>query len=529
MLALETMSILSSLTVFARGALMRTILIVLGIAVVTFAVGDSVSAQDQRELESARREFDRHLDQIHLALCNQSACIRQALQQAERQPVRERLLKLLRAAQQTQQVHLAIDQELAAIPSLPLVLLRPDSTPEVERLVGDMRSQLRRAKLIADNSIFTPAISSPNELRAISDGVDQDFLRLTTFDDSPLGGPGGGGGLSLDDPDGGGFGGFGGGMAGGQPQADFDALLELIQEMIPEDGLGARADQCTIDLRAVLQAHNDIMDLLEQLRRLQDLQVTIEVRFTTVNDNFYERIGVDFDFDVSDAVSVTPRGTSNDFGAGLGPVYKQGVGVDVIYDVPLGDYDDGIMPFVGVGGQFQQINNRGANFNGPMQNFVPNGDLDMWGGVLRGGVEVPLFGGFNANEGANLGSAFLSDIEAFFFMAAQADAGRAHQDVEVGAFNPANPIVVLDSDRVKENGTYVGGRFETGIGLNSRSGVSLTGIVGYGATRTNVIHDEWHTFRSISYGLQVTIQTDTLFERPWVQNRRGSLGIQSSR
>jgi len=32
----------------------------------------------------------------------------------------------------------------------------------------------------------------------------------------------------------------------------------------------------------------------------QDLQVTIEVRFITVNDNFFERIGVDFDFNVQD-------------------------------------------------------------------------------------------------------------------------------------------------------------------------------------------------------------------------------------
>ena len=29
---------------------------------------------------------------------------------------------------------------------------------------------------------------------------------------------------------------------------------------------------------------------------MQDLQVTIEVRFITLNDNFYERIGVNFDF-----------------------------------------------------------------------------------------------------------------------------------------------------------------------------------------------------------------------------------------
>ena len=42
------------------------------------------------------------------------------------------------------------------------------------------------------------------------------------------------------------------------------------------------------------EVHEQIVDLLNQLRRLQDLQVTIEVRYITLNDNFFERIGVDF-------------------------------------------------------------------------------------------------------------------------------------------------------------------------------------------------------------------------------------------
>ena len=46
------------------------------------------------------------------------------------------------------------------------------------------------------------------------------------------------------------------------------------------------------------EVHEEIVDLLEQLRRMQDLQVTIEVRFITLNDNFFERIGVDFDFNI---------------------------------------------------------------------------------------------------------------------------------------------------------------------------------------------------------------------------------------
>ena len=46
--------------------------------------------------------------------------------------------------------------------------------------------------------------------------------------------------------------------------------------------------------------HEEIADLLQQLRRLQDLQVTIEVRFIRLNDSFFERIGIDFNVNIKD-------------------------------------------------------------------------------------------------------------------------------------------------------------------------------------------------------------------------------------
>ena len=56
-------------------------------------------------------------------------------------------------------------------------------------------------------------------------------------------------------------------------------------------------------IRHTAEVHDQVADLLRQLRRLQDLQVSIEVRFITVSDNFFEQIGVDFDFQIqSDAV-----------------------------------------------------------------------------------------------------------------------------------------------------------------------------------------------------------------------------------
>ena len=51
------------------------------------------------------------------------------------------------------------------------------------------------------------------------------------------------------------------------------------------------------------EVHEEIADLLEQLRRLQDLQVTIEVRFINLRDDFFEQIGIDFDLNIDSNVS----------------------------------------------------------------------------------------------------------------------------------------------------------------------------------------------------------------------------------
>jgi len=51
-------------------------------------------------------------------------------------------------------------------------------------------------------------------------------------------------------------------------------------------------------IRHTAEVHEDVAELLRQLRRLQDLQVSIEVRFITVSDDFFEQIGVNFDFNL---------------------------------------------------------------------------------------------------------------------------------------------------------------------------------------------------------------------------------------
>ncbi len=109
-----------------------------------------------------------------------------------------------------------------------------------------------------------------------------------------------------------------GGMGGGA-QADFDSLIELITTTVKpqtwdEVGGPGSISEFNNNLSLVISqtqdVHEEIVDLLGQLRRNQDLQVTIEVRFITLNDNFFERIGVDFQFNITNEAPNDPRAIS---------------------------------------------------------------------------------------------------------------------------------------------------------------------------------------------------------------------------
>jgi general secretion pathway protein D len=205
----------------------------------------------------------------------------------------------------------------------------------------------------------------------------------------------GGAGLPKNAPVGSGPGGLGGGA-----QADFDSLIELITSTVRPttwDDVGGPGSIAPFETNLSLvvsqtqEVHEELADLLEQLRRLQDLQVTIEVRFITLNDNFFERIGVSFDFDIN----------SN--------VQKTGLSV------------------AGQGGQ--AINSSSSDSNSNRTAIVGMGtpttfsaDLDVPFTQNSYGLTIPQFGGFDPSAGATLGFAILSDIEAYFFIqAAQGD------------------------------------------------------------------------------------------------------------
>jgi general secretion pathway protein D len=227
--------------------------------------------------------------------------------------------------------------------------------------------------------------------------------------------------------------GFGPGGAGGGTSADFDSLIDLITQTVSpatwdhnggKGNIASSPTNLSLVVSQTQEVHEEIVDLLEQLRRMQDLQVTIEVRFITLNDAFFERIGVDFDFTVS-------KNISNPTQAG--------------FTAP------------------QQITSGGSTFVTPQYTGNSNG-VSVVGqpgpsgaspGIFTQDLSIPFtqrsfsatsippFGPTDANVGATLGFAILSDIQAYFFIAAAQADKRSNilQAPKVTLFNGQQAVI----------------------------------------------------------------------------------------
>ncbi len=168
-----------------------------------------------------------------------------------------------------------------------------------------------------------------------------------------------------------------GAALGGGSFADFDSLMQLIQTTVSPDTWEALGGPSTMapyqqNLSLVISTtsdvHDQIADLLESLRRLQNLQITIEVRFITLSDSFFEQIGIDFDLQFDDNAT----------------------------QIPEDDTGPGVTIGINAGG-------------------VPTQDFDIR--LENSNAVSPPFGGI-VSGGSQLGFAILSDIEAFFFLQA---------------------------------------------------------------------------------------------------------------
>ncbi|HEX3598494.1 MAG TPA: hypothetical protein VHU84_00045, partial [Lacipirellulaceae bacterium] len=189
-----------------------------------------------------------------------------------------------------------------------------------------------------------------------------------------------------------------GGMGAGA-NADFDSLIDLIVSTVSTDtwaengGGQAEIRPFPTNLSLVISqtqaVHEEIADLLQQLRRLQDLQVTIEVRFIRLNDSFFERIGIDFDMNIKD------QGVNQVTGGQFQPVNA------------LGHSNT-----VGVVGPSTTANNNLPSFTSDLDIPFRQGSFDA--------TSITPF--VTPTGGATFGFAILSDIEAYFLIeAAQGD------------------------------------------------------------------------------------------------------------
>lgn len=243
--------------------------------------------------------------------------------------------------------------------------------------------------------------------------------------------------------------------------ADFTALTELITSTIAPDTWTQGGGEANIQpfpgtlslvIRQTQKVHEEIHDLLEQLRRLQDLQVTVEVRFVTVADRFFERIGIDFDFNIKPTTGYPKLDNSAlpipAFGSVLLP--QQGLlGSTSQTGTTGGGSTTGgggtAGGTAGAGGGTAGTTGgtagttSGTLFSpGPTLNLVNNpqnttivglqnpdqftSDLTVPFQQGSFNVGIPTFGGYNPNAGVQTGIAILSDLEAFFFIqAAQGD------------------------------------------------------------------------------------------------------------
>lgn len=170
-------------------------------------------------------------------------------------------------------------------------------------------------------------------------------------------------------------------------------------------------------VRHTNEVHDEITDLLKQLRRMQDIQVTIEARFITLRDVFAEAIGVDFDFQLQSDVygknssfaleqpdPFYPAGTGTTgggTGAAAGPLPYL---VNSYRDHSLGNRQPVV---VGVGG---------AGSGGDTPPFTSNLAIPF----LQNSYPASTVQGFD--RGATFGISFLSDLEMYLFVnAAQSD------------------------------------------------------------------------------------------------------------
>jgi type II secretory pathway component GspD/PulD (secretin) len=196
----------------------------------------------------------------------------------------------------------------------------------------------------------------------------------------------------------------------GQNNSKHEQLIKLLTSMIRPyswDGMGGPGKVEFFDIGNALVVNQtadvikEVEELLEALRRLQDLAMAVEVRIVSLSETWFERMGVDFSMNIKTHTSqFEPSLTQIDPNTGLSGVFRP-------------------TPFI------NDINAKGVTVGlTPAGTFT--GDLDVPIRPKNFEMAVPPFGNYpnmpGNNGGIALGLAFLNDIQVYMFMeAAQGD------------------------------------------------------------------------------------------------------------
>jgi type II secretory pathway component GspD/PulD (secretin) len=192
-----------------------------------------------------------------------------------------------------------------------------------------------------------------------------------------------------------------------------DMLIKLVTNTVApqswaEVGGAGTIDYMPIGMALVVNQTPDVQeqvaDLLEALRRLQDLEVAVEVRMITLAETFFERIGLDFALNIKTDHSTAqyePMLTTNNFKP-----------AGQVNDFSPKNFLAGLRP----GGLI-------GNTTGNTGSLTSDLDIPIRSSSFQ--YAIPPFA-YPANPGfdggLSLGLAFLSDIQVFMFMeAAQGD------------------------------------------------------------------------------------------------------------
>jgi len=191
-----------------------------------------------------------------------------------------------------------------------------------------------------------------------------------------------------------------------------EVLIRLIENTIQPQSWASLGGQGTImfypmGMALVINQTPDIQEqvaeLLQALRRLQDQEVSVEVRFITLAESFYERIGVDFNINI--------RNNQSKYASQL--VSQQFQPFGAINAFSPSNFITG-------------LTQAGATGNSSSPGLAFTQDLGIPINNSSFNMAVPPFGAYpnipGGNGGISLGLAFLSDIEVYMFMeAAQGD------------------------------------------------------------------------------------------------------------